>query len=55
MDQKMIYILDIIIKQKQIPRTKFINQIINERIQCNKEQVKEKLKEKLMEYNKLTG
>lgn len=44
-DQKVISILDIIIKQKQIPRTRFINQVISDWIQSNKEQIKGKLRE----------
>lgn len=44
-DQKVISILDIVIRQKQIPRTRFINQVISDWIQSNKEQIKGKLRE----------
>lgn len=44
-DKKVISILDIVIRQKQIPRTRFINQVISDWIQSNKEQIKGKLRE----------
>ena len=43
-DQKLVSIMDIILKQKQISRTKFLNMIISERIQTHKEQIKSELR-----------